>query len=149
MQKRWIRTAATGVACLGAVAVTASPAQAAEPHHWMYTNDSGANGARVDFWPRGDEVKLCDKQSDGARADLKIWNVTKDPDQVEYDLQASGDEVCATRGEVLEQPFNLAEGDCFRFRIRLLNNGNEVDGSRDIAQWRNHNNSTENCDRVD
>lgn len=148
MRARWVRLGVVGVACVGAIAATAGPAQAAEPHHWMYTNDSGPNGAKVDFWPRGDQVRLCDHQSDGARADLVIWNVTKDPDQKEYPLQASGHGVCSTRAAVLGQPFNLAEGHCFRFRIRLLNNGNEVAGSRDVAQWRNYNNSKENCDGV-
>lgn len=115
----------------------------AEPHHWMYTNDSGDAGGRVDFWPNGDRVKLCDQQSDGARVRLRVENVSKGGKR-EYDLEASGKDDCSS-SDPSEQPGNLAEGDCFRFEIRLFNNGTEVDGSYDGAQWRNYNDSNTEC----
>lgn len=47
------------------------------------------------------------------------------------------------------QPYNLAEGHCFRFRIRLVREGNVVDGSADTAKWRNDNNTKRNCPNFD
>ncbi|MFF3558245.1 hypothetical protein ACFYXL_33080 [Streptomyces tsukubensis] len=147
MRKRLARMGVTGVACLGAMAATASPAQAAEPHHWMYTNDRSDKGGRVDFWPQGDKVRLCDTQSDGAHVDLVVVNVTKDPNQKEYGLEIGG-AGCCQEVDSSNAGANLAEGDCFKFVIRLIKDGREVVPSEDKAQWRNYNNSERNCDGV-
>lgn len=43
------------------------------------------------------------------------------------------------------QPWNMAEGDCFHFRVRLVDNGKVVPGSTDHAYWRNNNGNQTGC----
>lgn len=142
------RLGAASVMCMGAVIATGTPAESRPVHHWMYTNDAGDKGGRVDFWPIMDEVKFCDTQADGARVELKVWNVSKDPDQKEYTRSIGGKGECFVRFGEEGQPYNLEENACIRFRIRLVKNGREVDGSQDSAQWRNYNDANAKCEGV-
>ncbi|MFF5264268.1 hypothetical protein ACFY4C_35535 [Actinomadura viridis] len=118
------------------------------PHHWMYTDDDNSGG-RVDFWPQGDIVTISDMQDDGAAVEVTVRNETKDPDKREYRETFQGYGWSKTFRASMGQPWNLAEGHCFRFRIRLIKNGQVVDKSKDIAQWRNYNNTTKECPGVE
>jgi hypothetical protein len=155
--KRWINFA-EGVLLLAAVSIVAAPsAQADEraptvsayPFFAMETNDGGQQGGVVYFEPVSDEVSIHDRQSDGKYVELDVWNVTHDPNTKEYRLSTKGDN-SANVDASMGQPWNMAEGDCFRFRIRLVSsNGDIVPGSADFAQWRNNNNTEQQCPGVD
>ncbi|MFG3691730.1 hypothetical protein [Micromonospora sp. NPDC047740] len=138
--------AAAFVALTAAVVAVPGQAQAAplaDPHYWMYTDDDNPGG-RVDFWPNGDIVQLCDLQADGARAELNIYDATAGG-VFKYHLEASGNGSCSTGRASLGAPFDLAEGHCFRFNISLTDNGQVVNPSFDQAHWRNYNDATANC----
>jgi len=134
--------AALGVAVVAGGALAAQgPAQAADgPHHWMYTDDSGSGG-RVDFWPDGDIVQLCDKASDGARAEVDVY----DNGGYLYHLEAAGNGVCGTRRASDGGKYDLAENHCFTFVIYLTDGGVVIPASRDVAQWVNDNNDSKSC----
>ncbi|MFC4005233.1 hypothetical protein ACFS2C_26490 [Prauserella oleivorans] len=116
-----------------------SPADDFGPNRTMYTDD-GNPGGWVYFQTVGDLVQLGDRQEDGAGVELDIWNVTNDPDTYEYGMYAgNGDDTYIYADASMGQPWNMAEGACFRFRIRLVDNGRVIPGSTDTAQWRNVN----------
>lgn len=145
--KRWIAgmIAVFAVVLGSAVFVAPSSAQAAPgPHYWMYTDDGGTAGGRVDFWTNGDIVQVCDRDNDGARVHLRVFDVTAGS-VLKYELQASGSGVCDTVDAADGGRYNLPENHCFRFDIYLLNNNVEVGGSRDDARWRNYPDATANC----
>lgn len=119
------------------LALTSTPAHAAE--YLMFTKD-GRPGGSVKFTAAGDKVHLCDLQADGKRVKLRVMNVTKDPNQIEYTIDASGLQACADVDASMGQPFNLAEKHCFNFDIWLSDNGRRLQDSTNIAQWRNYNN---------
>ncbi|MFF6980309.1 hypothetical protein ACFZAV_21965 [Streptomyces sp. NPDC008343] len=121
--------------------------------YFMETND-GDPGGMVTFFTDWDKVQLDDQQADGKSVQLTVWNETKDPDQYEYTIKASGDGERVEVHDGMGQPWNLAEGDCFKFRIQLVDGPNEtvVAGSTDYAQWENTNGISglvEDCDGVE
>ncbi|MFV2176721.1 hypothetical protein ACFHW2_18255 [Actinomadura sp. LOL_016] len=118
------------------------------PHHWMHTDDDNPGG-RVDFWPQGDIIRISDTQDDGAKVEVTIRNETKDPDKREYKRSFEGAGWGIEYRASMGQPYNFAEGHCFRVRIRLIKNGEVVSGSKDNAQWRNYNNTTKECPGVE
>ncbi|GAA1157133.1 hypothetical protein [Streptomyces javensis] len=131
------------------LSITATSTAHAEdgPHFTMNTNDDNPGG-KVSFWPKGDIVWLNDTQADGKGVELDIWDVTDDPDTYGYGLtNVLGN---GTRTGLADYIWNMPEGHCFRFRIRLLNgDGPEVvPGSTDNAQWMNKDGSAEECPGV-
>ena len=130
------------------VSASALAADHPGPHHWMYTDDDNPGG-RVDFWPQGDIVRISDTQDDGAAVEVTVRNETKDPDKGEYKRMFEGAGWGKEYRASMEQPYNLAEGHCFWFRIRLIKNGEVVSGSKDTAQWRNYNNTDKECPGVE
>ncbi|MEW2354281.1 hypothetical protein [Spirillospora sp. NPDC029432] len=112
----------------------------------MSTNDSGMAGGGVVFTADGDHVRLCDTQADDAYVRLQVFNVTKDPNQLEYTMNATaGEGICFDVQADMGQPWNLAEKHCFHFRIWLVKDGEYVDGSENNEWWRNYNNDEANC----
>ncbi|MGC9541842.1 hypothetical protein [Streptomyces sp. UG1] len=157
--KRWMNSTG-GALLLAAAGIVAAPsAQADEqaptvsadlrgPFFAMETNDSGQQGGVVYFEPVGDEVSIYDQQSDGKYVQLDVWNATHDPNTKEYRLSTKGDDE-AHADASMGQPWNMAEGHCFRFRIRLVSpNGEIVAGSADWANWRNNDDSRQECPGV-
>lgn len=133
---------AAALTVVSAWTVTASPAQAASgPHYWMYTDELNpfGKGGRVDFWPVGDIVQVCDRIADGTGVTVEVGDNTGG--FFKYDLEASGAGVCKTARARDGSWANLAEGHCLRFTIYLWNNTS----SRDQAQWRNYNDAKVNC----
>lgn len=118
----------------------------------MHTDDDNPGGV-VQFVPEGDLAVLLDLQDDGKDVQLDVWNATRDPNSYEYRLRTRGGITSSDEGRAsMGQPWNLAEGDCFRFRIRLVEPGTAEDvvpGSTDYAQWRNVNGAVEECSGVD
>ncbi|WP_328418159.1 hypothetical protein OG470_31380 [Micromonospora sp. NBC_00389] len=128
------------VATLTASAVIASPAQAySGPHYWMYTND-GNPGGRVDFWPDGDIVQVCDVQADGAHVNVVLHDIFTGAG---YSVQASGNGNCTTRRASQGGSYDLNERSssrgCYLFNIRLWDDIHYVSGSEDKAAWWNDN----------
>jgi hypothetical protein len=119
------------------------------PRFEMLTDD-GDPGGKVEFWPVGDVVSVLDEQSDGKGVEIDVWNVTRDPDTKEYGFtNTAGEGIGEMVWASLDPRYNLAEGDCFRFRIRLVDNGEVVSGSTDNAQWRNYNDTKQECPDVE
>lgn len=111
--------------------------------HYIYTADEGDTGGQASIQFDGDKVKIWDRQDDGKDVQLDVWNVSNDPDTHEYRLRTEtgyGGTGSVDAGD--GQPWNLAEGDCFRFRIRLVEpetKDDVVPGSTYSEQVRNHN----------
>ncbi|WUI03993.1 hypothetical protein OHR68_20085 [Spirillospora sp. NBC_00431] len=122
--------------CMATTAITAAfaPAASAAPTYKMHTDD-GNPGGRVTFQPNGDVVELCDIEADGWAVFLDVNNYTKDKN--EYDYRIGGNGRCQTFRASLGQPYNLAEGDTFRFKI-CLQKGSKRDFC-DMAYWANVN----------
>lgn len=119
------------------------------PRYEMRTDD-GDPGGKVEFWTVSDIVRVTDTQADGKGVEVVVWNVTKDPNKREYRLLNDGGEGYPewAFGSV-GQPWNLAEGSCFRFMIRLVDDGKPIPDSTDFAQWRNYNDAEQECDGVE
>jgi hypothetical protein len=80
-----------------------------------------------------------DNEEDGYGVRLRVKNVTKDPDVTEYSLTNSfGEDSSIGRNQNWGQPYNLAEKDCFRLTMWLINNGKQV-GDKYYVQVRNYN----------
>jgi hypothetical protein len=80
----------------------------------MYTDMF--NGGRIDFWPVGDRVRVCDTEADGMSVKHSVFNRTKDPDVREYfGAITLGAGHCWEHFADFGQPDNLAEGDCSGF----------------------------------
>lgn len=127
------------MALFGTVMV-GSPAQAyAGPHYWMYTND-GTPGGRVDFWPDGDIIQVCDIQADGAHVNMVVTHIFTGAG---FSIQASGNGNCTTRRASQGGAYDLVERGvgkgCYRFNIRLWDDIHYVQGSEDKAAWWNDN----------
>ncbi|OLT31855.1 hypothetical protein BJF79_08660 [Actinomadura sp. CNU-125] len=114
----------------------------------MYTEDDNPGG-KVDFWPQGDIVRVSDRQDDGAAVEVTVRNETKDPDKHEYKERFQGAGFGKEFRASMGQPWNLAEGHCFWFRIRLIKNGEVISDTKDTAQWRNYNNRKKECPGVE
>ncbi|MDH6628703.1 hypothetical protein M2271_006536 [Streptomyces sp. LBL] len=113
----------------------------------MYANEFSTvgKGGRVDFWPVGDVVELCDGLRDGRSAKLGVFDQTGFFTKYEIEASCYGKytKVSALRGSYL----NLAENHCFKFEMYLLDgDGDIVPGSEDDACWRNRNDAKVNCD---
>jgi hypothetical protein len=120
-----------------------------EPRFEMLTDD-GDPGGKVVFQPVGDVVSVVDEQADGKGVEIDVWNVTRNPDTHEYGfVNTAGNGIGDTVWGSLAPRYNLAEGACFRFRIRLVDNGEVVPGSTDNAQWRNYNDTQQECPDID
>ena len=145
MRRRFV-TAAFVAVLTAALSVTGvSQAQAyAGPHHWMYTNDDNPGG-RVDFWPDGDIVKVCDLQADGHRVTVQVSRWYPGDYHSDYRVEAVGNGDCTTVRASMGQPWNLLEGACMHFDIRLFDNGYLNFDSPDEAAWWNDNNDKGNC----
>ncbi|MGV2919614.1 hypothetical protein [Streptomyces alfalfae] len=143
---------ATGVAPKGEIPTEEVVSLRPEgPNFHMYTDD-GAHGGYVEFYPRGDYVGLTDRTGDGRSVEIDVWNETKDPDKYEFGfVERRGDNHTTYSDASMGQPYNMAERHCFKFRIRLVDNGSVVPGTTDYAQWRNYNENggNQNCDDVE
>ncbi|MCE7002392.1 hypothetical protein LWC34_06035 [Kibdelosporangium philippinense] len=138
-----IASLTAALVAMTAVVLPGQAQAATGPHHWMYTEDDNPGG-KVDFWPNGDIVQLCDQQADGARAELHVYDATAGG--LVMHLEAVGDGVCVSRRASDGGRYDLAENHCFRFNIQLRNNGTVVNPSFDQAHWRNYNDAKANCD---
>lgn len=163
--KRSALVAASGVAAVMAWTITGATAEAREPlssgkasladplipgPRYEMRTDDGSPGGKVEFWPVGDVVRVTDTQADGKGVEVEVTNVTKDPNKFEYPLLNTGGEGYEEYafGNV-GQPWNLAEGDCFLFMIRLVDNGKPILDSTDYAHWRNYNDTKQECPNVE
>ncbi|MBA2948633.1 hypothetical protein [Streptomyces himalayensis] len=149
---RKLRAAAVTSATVGVfLLVTATPASAA--NRTMWTND-GDPGGYVYFDPYGDIVIAHDSQNDGKDVHVTVWDETKDPDDFRYDLYTDGDydgSNSSAEGS-WGVPYDLAEGNCIKFRVRLVDENDHsvvVSGSTDYAQWRNNNTDPADCSSVE
>jgi hypothetical protein len=100
----------------------------------MHTDDTDPGG-RVKFNPNGDVVEICDIEADGHAVFLDVNNYTKGTN--EYTYQIGGDGRCQTLRASLGQPWDMAEGDVFRFQICLVRDS--VRNYCDTANWANVN----------
>jgi hypothetical protein len=141
----------------GTASASADESPRQRPVYFQMHTDDGNPGGYVTFHPGGPEVKedlvtVSDIQNDGKDVELDITNVTRDPDTKEYGLLTTGEDAPSPQGHAgMGQPYNMAEGHCFEFRIRLVDedSGDVVRGSTDYAQWRNNNEETDECGGVD
>ncbi|SFP85231.1 hypothetical protein [Actinomadura madurae] len=163
--KKSVLVAASGVVAVMSWTITGAAADAQEPlssgkasltdsilpgPRYEMRTDDGDPGGKVEFWTVGDHVRVTDTQADGKSVEVVVWNVTKDPNKKEYVLLNDGGKDYEEWGHGnVAQPWNLAEGSCFLFRIRLLDNGKPLHDSTDYAHWRNYNDTTQNCDGVE
>ncbi|MEU4211062.1 hypothetical protein AB0F13_13880 [Streptomyces sp. NPDC026206] len=129
----------------GAVALAilgAGPASAASPHYTLHTSDANPGGA-VEFFTDGDMVRLTDVQADGKDVQVDVWDVTPEPDVYKFGFyNRNGDRgqpVVSDAG--MGAPYDLAEGHCIKFRVRLVNDGSStvVSGSTNWGRFRNTN----------
>ncbi|WAP55044.1 hypothetical protein [Streptomyces sp. S465] len=89
----------------------------AGPHYHMYTDDSD-NGGWVEFFTVGDEVRMGDRTSDGRGVEIDVWNESSAPDSYEFGwYEGRGKGKWQYSKASMGQPWNMAEGDCFKFRI--------------------------------
>lgn len=110
------------------------------PHYWMYTDDDNPGG-RIDFWPNGDVVELCDIQADGygVYADVNAYTSSA------YELSVGGNGKCvvarASQGGVRD----LREEACITFVIFLDKSSTGMPAFVDSAAWLNDNDIKANC----
>jgi hypothetical protein len=119
--------------------------------YFQMETDDDRPGGRVLFDPDGDVVQVWDQQDDGKDVEVDVWNATHDPNTYEYGIvNRSGTDIVIEATEDMGQPWNMAEGHCYRFRIRLVdhNTNNVVPDTTDFAQWRNKDGATEQCSGV-
>lgn len=121
---------------------------------WMYTDEPDPGGL-VYFEPAssgGDAVLLDDVESDGNGVRITVWDETKDPDLHKFTFyNRLGKDKQVSSNASMGAPYDLAEGNCFKFRIQLVDGSNVIENSTDYAQWRNDNNAdhVRNCDDVE
>jgi hypothetical protein len=99
------------------------------PHYWMYTDD-GNPGGKIDFWPNGDIVRLCDTQADGKYAHATyIWSVNNHIHSVDLET-VNGNGTCVVSRQ------DIPEEKCVFFVILL---GPDFPAWEDDAYWLNDN----------
>ncbi|MEV7659501.1 hypothetical protein AB0O39_35715 [Streptomyces anulatus] len=119
----------------------------------MWTDDPSPAGGYVLFEPGdrgGDYVQLKDVDGDGLGVRITVWDETKDPDLHKftyYNRLGKDNFVYSHAG--MGGPYDLAEGNCFKFRIQLVTANSVVENSTDYAQWTNSNFESQNCDHVE
>ncbi|MFE7077389.1 hypothetical protein ACFU96_45650 [Streptomyces sp. NPDC057620] len=121
---------------------------------WMWTDEPDPGGL-VYFEPAsggGDAVSLHDKETDGNGVRITVWDETKDPDLHKFTFyNRLGKDKSVGSDASMGAPYDLAEGNCFKFRIQLVDGSNVIENSTDYAQWRNDNDAdyVRNCDDVE
>ncbi|MEJ3746721.1 hypothetical protein WEI85_25965 [Actinomycetes bacterium KLBMP 9797] len=111
-----------------------SPAQAATKYT-MHTDDTDPGG-RVEFWPNGDVVKLCDIEADGWGVGLTVlvldgWE--------NYDLEVGGNGNCKERRASMGAAYDMVEGGTVEFYIYLYKTGECSVCYDDLSSWKNIN----------
>jgi hypothetical protein len=114
----------------------------AGPHYWMYTNDDNPGG-RIDFWPDGDIVELCDIQADGYSVHAAI-GPNSGSGFVGYNLSVGGNGKCVIARASQGGTRDLPEEACIAFFI-FLNKGGGFPQFMDSAAWINDNDIKANC----
>jgi len=120
------------------------------PEHHMWTNESvpigASKGGKVEFWPYGDHIYVCDKRADGRHVFAAVyqWDSGRGWTQL-FNLTASGNGVCKASHGSMGSVHDLRENGCFLFSIELRDGDNYVQGSYDEAQWANDNERAFNC----
>ncbi|WFB11318.1 hypothetical protein LRS74_32990 [Streptomyces sp. LX-29] len=149
MSTKIVQWSRRGGIMAGAVALTilgAGPASADGPHYTLFTSDDNPGGA-VEFFTDGDMVRLTDTQADGKDVEVDVWDVTPEPDVYKFGFyNRHGHREQPVVSEASDgAPYDLAEGHCIKFRIRLVNDGSStvVPGSTNWGRFRNG--SYENC----
>jgi hypothetical protein len=114
----------------------------AGPHYWMYTDDDNPGG-RIDFWPNGDVVELCDTQADGysVHADL---GPNSGSGFVGYSLSVGGNGKCVIARASQGGTRDLPEEACIAVFIFLNKSGGSPQFT-DSAAWINDNDVKANC----
>jgi hypothetical protein len=111
----------------------------------MYTDDNDSGG-RVEFWPYGDIVKVCDIEADGAHVHVVLYDIET---YKGYDVVASGNGNCTTRRASMGSKYDLPErsssSGCIWFDIRLWDGNVSIPDSTDTAAWWNDNDTKDNC----
>ncbi|GAA3755853.1 hypothetical protein GCM10022225_46050 [Plantactinospora mayteni] len=136
MKSRRILSGLAAAALAAAASLTfAAPASAATWDEWMYTDDADPGGV-VRFRADGDVVQLCDIEADGWKVYLDVDDNTQSLHK--YELSVGGNGNCIETRASFGSPYDLREGNVFRFTIWLDNDDNP--GSYgDTAYWANVN----------
>jgi hypothetical protein len=104
------------------------------PHYQMHTDDDNPGG-RIDFWPNGDVVTLCDVQADGKDITaLYFWGDVYHYREIK--MSARGGNGTCTVSRV-----DIPEGDCVGFYVGLSPGPTFTD----YAQWLNDNDIKTTC----
>jgi hypothetical protein len=114
----------------------------AGPHYWMYTDDDNPGG-RIDFWPNGDVVELCDIQADGYAAYASL-GPNSGSGWVGYSLSVGGNGKCVIHRASQGGHYDLPEEACVAVFIFLDKNGGFPQFT-DSAAWINDNDVKANC----
>lgn len=133
MRKLLVALVASTIGLAGSFAVS-SPAQAATKYT-MHTDDSDPGG-RVEFWPNGDIVRLCDIEADGWGVELTVlvladWEV--------YHLSVGGNGNCKEVRASTGPLYDMVEGSTVEFYINLYKTGVCSTCHEDFSSWRNDN----------
>ena len=134
MMRKLLRAlVALTIGVAGAVAVT-SPAHAATKYT-MHTDDTDPGG-RVEFWPNGDIVRLCDIEADGWGVGLTVlvqdgWD--------SYDLSVGGNGTCKEVRASTAAKYDMVEGSGVEFYIYLYKSGECSVCYADQSIWENIN----------
>jgi hypothetical protein len=132
-------TAAVGFGVVGT-------AQAYSGPHFSMSSKDGNPGGRVDFWPYGDVVQVCDTQADGTSVHVVIDDIDTFKG---YELTAAGDGNCVThkasQGGAYDLPERGASQGCLHFDIRLWRGDVTVWNSVNDAYWWNDNSGAHDC----
>jgi hypothetical protein len=114
----------------------------AGPHYWMYTDDDNPGG-RIDFWPNGDVVELCDTQADGYAAYASV-GPNSGSGWVGYNLSVGGNGKCVIHRASQGGHYDLPEEACIAVFVFLDKNGGTPQFT-DSAAWINDNDVKANC----
>ncbi|MFG3690280.1 hypothetical protein [Micromonospora sp. NPDC047740] len=137
MKSRRILSGLAAAALAAAASLTfAAPASAATWDHWMYTDDADPGGI-VRFRADGDVVQLCDIEADGWKVYMTVSDWTQN-NLHKYNLSVGGNGNCIEARASFGSPYDLREGNVFRFAIWLDKDGS-VPSYHDVAYWSNVN----------
>lgn len=101
------------------------------------------SGGRVDFWPKGDRVEVCDSSPDGRT----VLATVADGHGNIYDIDAKKFGDCRECDASSGPHTNLRENAGITVQIRLIDSrGRTVPGSYDRAGWRNYNDAEADCE---
>jgi len=121
---------------IGVIAPFAVPSPAhAATKYTMHTDDTDPGG-RVEFWPDGDIVRLCDIEADGWGVGLTVLVLD---DWENYSLSVGGNGNCKEVRASTGAGYDMVEGSTVEFYIYLYKSGVCSVCYDDSSSWQNIN----------